>query len=381
VNEREARLALARLVEPGTWSVHGAVQCEGAVEVLRALVAGRAPSGVRRELAEAVADRARGWAPGPDRDRLAAVGGRLLVPGDPEWPDGLVWCRVRAELAAPPLALCVRGTGDLGVLATRAVAVVGARTSTAYGAHVTRDLALRLAESDRAVVSGGAYGIDAHAHRGALSSATGPTVAVLASGVDVAYPRGNARLLEDVAGRGLLVSEVPPGTHPTRGRFLVRNRLIAALSLGTVVVEAALRSGSLSTAHRAHDLSRRVMIVPGPVTSVMSQGCHHALRTIDGAVLVEGAADVLELVGQVGEDLPEERRGESRVRDDLSAVAREVLDALPVRGGLGEAAIARAVGVPVLAVQQLLPPLQIHGLIARGDDGWVLTPLGIGGSR
>ena len=249
-----------------------------------------------------------------------------------------------------------------------------------FRSHVASELALGLTDRGVAVVSGGAYGIDGAAHRAALTGGRAPTVAVLACGVDVAYPRGNDRLLAGIADRGLLVSEHSPGASPTRVRFLVRNRLIAALTCGTVVVEAALRSGSLSTAGRARELVRHVMAVPGPVTSAMSAGCHALLRGQHGeppAELVTSAADVLALVGRLGEQGPEER-GPERVRDTLPELVRQVLEAVPVRGGAGEAGIAREAGVPVLAVQQVLPPLLVAGLVERCETGWRLTALGAG---
>ncbi len=174
-----------------------------------------------------------------------------MHPGDEEWPaDRLDWPDGVLH-DAPPLALSVRGPHPLAEVVERSVAVVGARAATAYGAHVAAELSRALADRGVAVVSGGAYGIDAAAHRGALSAEAAPTVAVLACGVDVAYPRGNDRLLARTAELGVVVSELAPGSAPTRARFLVRNRLIAALTLGTVVVEAAARSGSLATADRA----------------------------------------------------------------------------------------------------------------------------------
>ena len=163
-------------------------------------------------------------------------------------------------------------------------------------------------------------------------------------------------------------------------RFLVRNRLIAALSRGTVVVEAALRSGSLSTAGRARDLLRPVMAVPGPVTSALSAGCHALLRRAEGdepaAELVTGCREVLAAVSPVGEHDDSAVRGPERARDALPEVVRGVLDALPVRGGAGEATIARDAGVPVLVVQQVLPPLLVAGLVERCETGWRLSPLG-----
>ena len=199
---------------------------------------------------------------------------------------------------------------------------------------------------------------------------------MLACGVDVAYPRGNDRLLARTAERGLVVSELPPGSTPTRARFLVRNRLIAALTLGTVVVEAAARSGSLATADRARELGRHLMAVPGPVTSALSAGCHALLR--DGATCVTRAEEVLDLVGVLGADAATPVRGPASARDDLSETVRRVLEAVPVRGGAGEAALARDAGVSTLVVQQVLPPLLVHGLVERTSLGWRLTALGAG---
>ena len=163
----------------------------------------------------------------------------------------------------------------LDELVDRSVAIVGSRASTAYGEHVAGELGHQLAERGWTVVSGGAFGIDAAAHRGALA-AEAPTVAVLACGVDRPYPAAHGALLHRIAETGLLVSEWPPGAAPHRHRFLVRNRLIAALTRGTVVVEAAARSGAQATARRARKLGRQVLVVPGPVTSAMSVGLPRA---------------------------------------------------------------------------------------------------------
>ena len=372
-----ARLALTRVTEPGSAPVHRAVAQAGAARVWAALREGRPCPPLSPALRAAAAARAQGYAPEQDLERLHRTGGRLLVPGHPEWPgERLDW---QDELGdAPPLALCVRGPHPLAAAVRRSVAVVGARAATAYGDHVAGELARGLAQRDVAVVSGGAYGIDASAHRGALAAGSDatPTVAVLACGVDIAYPRGNERLLHRIADEGLVVSELPPGSAPTRARFLVRNRLIAALSLGTVVVEAARRSGSLATADRARSLSRQVMAVPGPVTSAMSAGCHDLLRA--DAVCVTRPAEVLELVGELGADAVEPLRGPATVRDGLSETVRRVLDAVPVRRGAGEAVLAREAGVSTLVVQQVLPPLLAHGLVQRTPEGWRLTALGAG---
>jgi DNA processing protein len=238
------------------------------------------------------------WAPriahvDPDAalEAAARVGARVLVPEDPDWPVGLSDLGPRA-----PLALWARTATPLGPLIRRSVALVGARAATAYGQHVAGDLAGGVTAGGATVVSGGAFGVDLAAHRGALV-AGGPTVALLAGGVDRPSPEANRHVLERLVDEGgALLAESPPGTPPTRSRFLQRNRLIAAVTRATVVVEAAWRSGALSTASHAAELLRPVGAVPGPVTSMASAGCHRLLR--DGAaVCVTGPEDVLELLG------------------------------------------------------------------------------------
>ncbi|HLZ36978.1 MAG TPA: DNA-processing protein DprA [Mycobacteriales bacterium] len=186
-------------------------------------------------------------------DRL---GGRFVCPGDAEWPSQLDDLH-----ATRPFGLWLRGGSHLRLVAVRSVAVVGARAATAYGEHVSGELAADLADAGWAVVSGGAFGVDAASHRGALA-AGGATVAVLASGIDVPYPRGHDTLFDRIAHEGLLVTDWPPGAAPARLRFLVRKRVIAALTRGTVVVEAAARSGALNTARHARELGRLVMAGP-----------------------------------------------------------------------------------------------------------------------
>ncbi len=377
--QRLALAGLSRIVEPGHRGVHQAVQDRGPVAVWEALRRGHSCDPVTPELRSGAALRAEGYDPDADLQRLARCGARLVCPGDEEWPAARLSWLPQQGLEAPPLALYVHGPHRLDEVVERSVAVVGARAATAYGAHVAGELATGLSDRGVTVVSGGAYGIDAAAHRGALASTRSPTAAVLACGVDVAYPRGHDRLLRQIAQTGLVVSELPPGSSPTRGRFLVRNRLIAALSLGTVVVEAARRSGSLATLHRARLLSRHVMTVPGPVTSLMSAGCHDQLRHRDHpATCVTRVEEILDSVGAMGADAADPLRGPVRIRDGLSETVRLVLDAVPVRTGAGEASIARAAGVSSLVVQQVLPPLFANGLVERTQDGWRLTPLGAG---
>lgn len=315
------------------------------------------------------------WAPrldGLDPRRelrvLARLGGALVVPGDPGWPTGVDDLGVSA-----PLCLWVRGAPDLAALSRRSVAVVGARACTDYGRYVTGDVAAGLVGRGFTVVSGGAYGIDAAAHRGALA-ADGATVAFLAGGVDRFYPAGNADLLHAVADSGgSVVSEVPPGSVPSRVRFLLRNRLIAAFASATVVVEAAWRSGSLSTAARAAELSRPVGVVPGPVTSVASSGCHRLLR--DGAaVCVTDADEVAELAGALGRDAapsgPRPGQERSAAHDGLDAVEARAWEALPLRSGKPVESVARTAGLAVPETVAALGRLELAGLADRVTGGW-----------
>ena len=375
--ERAALIGLSRIVEPGSRAVVLAVEEHGAVAVWAALRTGRACGAVSPELRAGAALRAEGYDPQDDLLRMGRTGLRFVSPQDDEWPAARLTWTAQPGLEAPPLGLYVRGPHRLDETVERSVAVVGARAATAYGAYVAGSLATGLSDRGVTVISGGAYGIDAAAHRGALASTRSPTLAVLACGADVAYPRGHDRLLGQIAETGIVVSELAPGTSPTRGRFLVRNRLIAALSVGTVVVEAARRSGSLATLSRARLLTRHVMAVPGPVTSAMSAGCHDQLRFPgEPAICVTAVEEVLDVVGALGDDAAVALRGPVGPRDGLSDTVRLVLDAVPVHTGLGEASIARAAGVSSLVVQQVLPPLLAHGLVERTQDGWRLTALG-----
>ena len=374
-----ARVALSRVAEPGSCAVHQALQKQSPAAVWTALCDGAPLPGVGPQARAGLALRVQACEPERELEQLERAGGRVLCPGDPQWPDGLSWGSGQFQGSvgdmAPPFVLFARGPADLAAAAAGSVAIVGARAATAYGAHVSAELAFGLSEARVSVVSGGAYGIDGAAHRGALSAQAAPTVAVVACGVDLSYPRGNDRLFAQIADSGVIVSEVPPGTNVTRVRFLVRNRLVAALSKGVVVVEAALRSGSLSTASRGRELNRPVMCVPGPITSAQSAGCHEWLREKD-AVLVTGVADVLEVVSASGEHLLAPRRGPEHPRDSLEVVARRVLDAVPVSRPIGVARVAAAAGVSALVVQQVLPALLLAGLVEQREGGWRLTTLG-----
>ncbi len=287
-----------------------------------------------------------------------------MVPGDLEWPGQL------DDLGdARPVGLWVRGSPNVRLWALRSVAVVGARACTDYGSHVAALLGAGLAERGWVVVSGAAFGVDGAAHRGALAVG-GATVAVLASGIDVPYPRGHTELIGRIVEQGLVLAELPPGGHPTRSRFVLRNRVIAALTRGTVVVEAEYRSGSLVTARRARKLGRQTMGVPGPVTSGLSAGVHELLR--EGACLVTDADEITELVGSMGELAPE-RRGPVVARDLLHAAAARVLEAVPGRGGGDLALIAREAGMSRERVLACVYELQALGFVERLGDRWQLA--------
>jgi DNA processing protein len=236
---------------------------------------------------------------------------------------------------------------------------------------VAGELAAGLGDAGWATASGGAYGIDAAVHRGSLAAGT-PTVAVLACGVDVPYPRGHDVLFERITADGVIVSEWPPGCSPMRHRFLTRNRVIAALAHGTVVVEAAARSGALRTARDAMALGRPLMAVPGPVTSAMSVGCHELIRN-DGAVCVTRMEEVVEVVGRMGEDLAAPRPGLFDPRDALSAEIRRVLDAVPKRQPATTSAIARSSGLPESTVRPALGALVAAALVEAGAGRYRLA--------
>lgn len=361
---------LSRVAEPPCPELAALVARVGPEEAAAQVRAGK----VAESLAQRTEARCRSDCAAADLDTLDRLGGRLVTPEDDEWPllafrsFAGAPARLRSH-AHPPLALWALGPVPLNEVAYRAAAVVGTRAATAYGEYVAGDFAAGLVTRDAAVVSGGAFGIDGAAHRAALA-AEGVTVAVLAGGIDVAYPAGHAALLRRVGQDGLLVTEYPPGVRPARHRFLTRNRLVAALAGATVVVEAGARSGAASTAAWAKALGRPVCAVPGPVTSSVSVGCHALLRT--GAHLVTRAEDVIELVGQIGELAPDEPRPTTPL-DGLSDPDKRVYDALPARGARTVEQIAVACGLPPTAVLGPLAMLEVAGLVVRQDGRWKLS--------
>ncbi len=375
--QRQAAAVLGELLEPGQLELYAMVSQYGPLEALQRLCGGEGPD----TLVRVVRRKLRGSDPLLRGAQLLAdgqrCGARLIVTADAEWPDQLVDLAALTmddPGAAPPIALWVRGRGELHRACERSVAIVGARSATSYGTHCTVELAAGLAARDWTVISGAAYGIDGAAHRGVLS-AGGRTVAVLACGVDRAYPAGHARLLERIAQTGLVVSEWPPGSAPRQHRFLIRNRVIAALARGVVVTEAARRSGSRVTARRAQELDRHVMALPGPVTSAMSVGPHELLRDW-GATLITDAADVIAVAGDLcevlspdGSDMPRDTNLEA-----LGPSAKHVVAALPARGVLGVEQLAVACDLSPRQIRALLPDLVMRGLAVECSGGFGRNP-------
>ena len=374
---RVARAALSRLFEPLDPVGTALVSILGPVDALRVATGQSPTAGAEAVLAEpatgggALAAALERWRPrvaqlAPERDleTIARFGGRLVVPEDVEWPDGL------DDLGAEaPLCLWIRGEDRLPPM-KRTVAIVGSRDATGYGLSVAGELGKGFADRGLTVISGGAYGIDGQAHRAALASSSRalPTVAVMAGGVDRYYPSGHEDLLREIARRGLMVSELPPGASPTRHRFLKRNRLIAALSSLTVVVEARWRSGALSTARRAAEIGRHVAAVPGSVYSANSVGCHRLLR--EGALCVTDEKEAFELMAASGEGLVEEPEVPGAAHDGLSLVDFMLLEALPKRRGAEVESLASVAGLSEAEVRAGLGRLQLLGLCSRSEWGW-----------
>ena len=377
--DRLARVVLSCSVEPGDMATSRLVRELGPQRALASQLVPKPGSGLAERLAEVE--------PARELEMAERMGIRFLVPGDAEWPAGLDDLDHVDQLdhhdpttesgalsfGGTPPGIWVRGPMPLTELAG-SVAVVGSRTSSVYGLEMTRAIADHLALASVPVVSGAALGIDFVAHDAALR-AGGATVAVLPCGVDRVYPMKHRALLAHLASEFAVVSEQPPGSGPTQLRFLARNRLIAALTRGTVLVEAALRSGALNTVRWAEQMSRPVMCVPGPVTSYTSMGVHQCLRR-GGAIVVTHGAEVLESVGALGEHLLEEPRGPERPRDRLSAVERTVLEQVPATTPVGVDRIARLSLLHVRDTVRALGRLEVKGFVVRGDDGWRLAGTG-----
>jgi DNA processing protein len=357
---------LSRVVEPGDLAALKAFDGLPPLEIWDRLQR-NAPGLERWSTRLAEAD------PRRDLERAAAAGARFVIPGDDEWPDQVEVLEEAGQLsrrAGVPFGLWVRGRANLRHALTRAVAMVGARACSSYGEHVAAELSSGLAENGVTVVSGGAFGIDAAAHRGSLAAA-GLTIAVLACGVDVSYPKRNSALLSRIAEDGLVIAELPPGCSPTKLRFLSRNRLIAALTQGTVVIEAAVRSGALNTAGWAEQCGRAVLAVPGPITSRMSAGSHLLVRERN-AVLATEVADIIEATSPFGAGLTQPPRAPQTVADTLDTDLQRTLDAVPVQHPAQATRIAVTAGLDLLTTQRSLEALAALTLVTQTPTGWRL---------
>ncbi|MDR0783360.1 MAG: DNA-processing protein DprA, partial [Propionibacteriaceae bacterium] len=282
--DRRARMGLVAAQQPGDLGLAKLARELGVVELWHYLHAGNGDSAIARRASQINLDEL--------ERQTVGLGAHFIIPGDPGWSSGLgdlVWSEPVSDFGGEPFGLWVSGPGAL--VGAPTVAIVGSRAATAYGEHVAMDWALGLAQHGYTVISGGAYGIDAAAHRGAIA-AKATTVAIMAGGLGRLYPSGNDTLLHRIRHDGLMISEAPPDCPPSRSRFLARNRLIAALAQATIIVEGAVRSGAQNTASWALSLGRPVLAAPGPVTSAMSVTPHRLVRN-GQATLVTSLEDIL----------------------------------------------------------------------------------------
>lgn len=366
MDERTARMGLCALMHMGAPKLAELVHEEGAVWVWEALLAKGEDSMWGR--------RAKGVDLPRIQELAAGVEARFLIPGDEEWPSRLddLHGRAVSGQGGAPFGLWVRGAP----IPDGGVAVVGARAATQYGQTAAMDLSADLASRGAPVVSGLAYGIDAAAHRGALTGAgpdaVGATVAVVAGGIDKPYPSSNAGLAAMICRQGTLVSEAPPGAAPLRPSFLARNRLIAALSDGVLLIEAALRSGAKNTAAWGNELGRVVMALPGPVTSALTATPHRLIRE-GQAVLVTDVRDILELLRPFGTVEEEASRGEDTALDRLPEDLRALREAIGAREELTAGTLATRTGMPIAVCLSGLQELADRGWVEAGDyGGWRL---------
>ncbi|AYF75244.1 DNA-protecting protein DprA [Nocardia yunnanensis] len=373
-SDREARrlawVYLSRVVEGPCAALSALIESVGVVEAARAVRECALPEVLRgpTELRRGI-DRAE-----KDVAHIERLGGRVVTPDDAEWPAwrmlGLGQLDPAQDAdAAVPLVLWVRGRRSLLEATERSIAVVGARCSTGYGNHATGEIAGELAARGWTVVSGAAFGIDGMAHRAALGVG-GVTIAVLACGPDRPYPVQHDHLLAEIAEAGLVVTEYPPGTSVRKHYFLARNRLIAALADGVVVVEAGIRSGARNTVKWCRRLGRPAMAVPGPITSAASVGCHRMIREGE-AFIVTRADDILDEAGPLRLSLP--GAVPANPEDNLSGDEALVFAALPGAGARLPRALAADTGLPMAVLRATLSGLEIAGLVGCDGSGWYRT--------
>lgn len=359
MQEHEARMLLSCVVDPGDLDAARLLQTYTPTEIWTAVCKGRPAHWAAR-------------ARKLDRRAVELVmrlrNLRFITPGGDEWPDqvaALATCGEVQRLGGEPIGLWLRGPLRLPEQLTRSVAVVGSRAATAYGLSVAAEFGAGLGGAGYTTVSGGAYGIDAAAHNGAISVPFA-TVSLQAGGVDRPYPAGNSRLFDALVAEHLLVAEAPPGAHPTRYGFLARNRLIAGLAQGSVVVEAAIRSGARNTATWATKLGRPLMAVPGAITSATSVTSHELIRT-SAAVLVTSVAEILQQVNPIAAD-PELPLDLSEL-DHLTRDQAAVFEAFPAGGTRTPAELAIGSGVDYPTCLAALAVLHDQGLVRRTRAG------------
>ncbi|MEE3850684.1 DNA-processing protein DprA [Gordonia sp. LSe1-13] len=369
--DRRAWAYLARAAEPPSAAVLALCDDLGPVDAADAIRSRSVPRGHEAAL-EVTGARADTDMSGDDLEIADRIGARLVTRADDEWPGWQLMALDQADTAfrgGEPIALWVRGPGRLDEMAGAGIALVGSRAASSYGEQVTSSLAGGLAAEGVTVTSGAAYGIDGAAHRAALACGA-PTMAVMACGIDREYPAGHARLINEIAAHGLVVSEYPPGTTAAKHRFLTRNRLVAAMANAVIVIEAGRRSGAANTAAWARKLGRPLGAVPGPVTSATSVGCHQMIA--DGsAVLVFDAPSALALsapdatLGTGG--------GRARSTDLLSADEKRVHDAIPGRGAVTIDEIAFSAGLDLAVVRSALARMDVSGHVQNVDGAWKLA--------
>lgn len=371
---RQDRLGLSLVVEPGDPRLCNLLLTHEPAEILAAILG-------RHRLAELRIPEA--WVErGRELDRTAesaaarakAAGLRWVTPGDKEWPAALSDLDHVEPLhgaTGAPIGLWLRGVGHLGEMCEQSVAIVGARDCTTYGAECASELAADCADQGWIVISGAAYGVDGCAHRGAfLMNAL--TAGVLACGADIDYPRSHGALITRIAEVGVVVSEQAPGQKPLKNRFLSRNRIIAAMTQGTVVIEAAVRSGSLNTLNWADQLGRTTMALPGPVTSQQSAGVHAAIRA-GKAVLVSSGKEVIAELSGLGAANEEQASLPLTEFDRLPPAAQTTLDGLDWSTARTISEIASSVRLSTREVRASLDLLERRGLVIRAGTEWMLS--------
>lgn len=361
--ERASRAALTAVCVPGDSRLHDQLEQLGAAELLAGLRESKADNQWTRR-ARIV-----------DIDAMIATAAglkmRFVMPSDDEWPnrlDDLDHCAEVGGMRGRPIGLWVRGAGHLAQSTEHSIAIVGARAATNYGASIATRIAHNLSDgtlADYCVISGGAYGIDAAAHRGAMLAGT--TVGVFAGGLHEPYPKANSALFDRMVAQHVVVSEAPPGSGQTKPGFLARNRLIAAMAEATIVIEAAARSGALNSAAWADVLSRPVLAFPGPVNSQTSVGCHRLIRD-QRAQLVSDERDILAMLSPVSPDHECVVDGEPRPIDGLDRDTLAVHEALPARGTRSVDEIALRAGLRSTQAMAILAELELLGMAARNEQ-------------